>query len=56
MQENKKSLRDGSLQSSSAFSHGGTTGHYLWVDPAYELVGAFFSVRTYPEDRPESPL
>ena len=32
------------LQSQSAFAHGGTGGTFMWVDPAYEIVGACFSV------------
>jgi len=35
---------DGSLQSSRAYSHGGASGVLLWVDPVYEIVGAYFSV------------
>lgn len=32
------------LFSPETFSHGGAGFVYLWVDPVYELVGAFFSV------------
>ena len=32
------------LQSQKAFSHGGLGGIFMWVDPAYDLVGACFSV------------
>jgi CubicO group peptidase (beta-lactamase class C family) len=35
---------DGSLHSPRAFHHGGAGGVYLWVDPAYEIVGLYFSV------------
>ena len=40
----KKALRDGSLRSAQSFDHGGAGGVLLWVDPVYELVGAYFSV------------
>jgi CubicO group peptidase (beta-lactamase class C family) len=41
----KKSIGYGeTLQSSRAFSHGGAGGVFLWVDPAYEIVGVYFSV------------
>lgn len=32
------------LQSSRAFSHGGAGGVFLWMDPAYEIVGVYLSV------------
>jgi len=32
------------LQSQQAFSHGGAGGVFMWVDPAYEIVGVYFSV------------
>jgi CubicO group peptidase (beta-lactamase class C family) len=32
------------LQSSKAYSHGGAGIVYLWIDPAYDIVGAFFTV------------
>jgi CubicO group peptidase (beta-lactamase class C family) len=32
------------LPSREAFSHGGSSGVFLWVDPVYELVGVYFSV------------
>jgi CubicO group peptidase (beta-lactamase class C family) len=35
------------LQSQRAFSHSGAGGVFLWVDPAYDLVGACFSVQSY---------
>ncbi len=44
IQGNKKSLRDGSLLSEAAFSHGGVGMMFLWADPAYELVGVYLSV------------
>jgi CubicO group peptidase (beta-lactamase class C family) len=40
----KKAERDGSLGSPQSFQHGGLGGVYLWVDPIYEIVGAYFSV------------
>jgi CubicO group peptidase (beta-lactamase class C family) len=40
----KRTLRDASLFSPQAFSHGGAGGVYLWVDPVYEIVGVYFSV------------
>jgi CubicO group peptidase (beta-lactamase class C family) len=44
VQGEKKAVRGGSLLSSRAFGHSGAGGVYFWVDPEYELVGAFFSV------------
>jgi CubicO group peptidase (beta-lactamase class C family) len=41
---NKKSIRDGSLTSPATFSHGGSGGVWLWIDPVYEIVGVYFSV------------
>jgi CubicO group peptidase (beta-lactamase class C family) len=35
---------NGTLQSPQAFSHGGGGGVLLWVDPACEIVGVYFSV------------
>jgi len=32
------------LQSLKSFSHGGFGGVFLWIDPTYEIVGAYFSV------------
>ena len=40
----KKALRGGSLHSPQAFSHGGSGGVYLWMDPEYDLLGVYFSV------------
>ena len=41
----KKILGSGEpLPSPQSFSHAGAGGAYLWVDPPYELVGAYFSV------------
>src|SRR5262249_35811425 len=40
----KKAIRDGSLRSVRSFEHSGFGGVLLWVDPVYELVGAYFSV------------
>ena len=34
----------GTLQSPEAFYHSGTGGVYLWVDPSYDLLGAYFCV------------
>jgi CubicO group peptidase (beta-lactamase class C family) len=34
----------GSLRSLGSFDHGGMGGTFLWVDPAQELVGAYFEV------------
>lgn len=43
--ENKKAVHyDGTLNSPSAFAHGGGSGVYLWVDPVYDLVGAWFAI------------
>ncbi len=35
---------EGSLQSLSAFHHQGAGGTFLWVDPANEIVGVYFSI------------
>jgi CubicO group peptidase (beta-lactamase class C family) len=35
------------LQSPKAFSHGGAGGVFVWVDPTYDLVGAYFPVWSY---------
>jgi CubicO group peptidase (beta-lactamase class C family) len=40
----KKAERYGSLYSAHSFDHGGLGGVLLWVDPLYEIVGAYFSV------------
>ena len=40
----KKALYNGSLCSPQTFRHGGAGGVLLWVDPLYEIVGAYFSV------------
>ena len=32
------------LQSPKLFSHGGAGGVFLWVDPAHEILGTYFSV------------
>jgi CubicO group peptidase (beta-lactamase class C family) len=40
----KKAERYGSLRSAQSFEHGGNGGVFLWVDPVYEIVGAYFSV------------
>jgi CubicO group peptidase (beta-lactamase class C family) len=32
------------LQSQGTFSHGGAGGTFVWVDPAYDLVGIYLSV------------
>jgi len=45
---NKKSLVYAeTLQSPEAFSHGGAGGVFLWVDPVYEIIGAYFSIRSH---------
>lgn len=41
---NKKALRSGSLHSPQAFTHQGSGGICVWVDPVYELVGVCFSI------------
>ena len=33
------------LSSDGTFSHGGLGGTFLWMDPACDLVGAYFSVQ-----------
>jgi CubicO group peptidase (beta-lactamase class C family) len=40
----KKAKRDGALRSPRSFDQGGAGGVFLWVDPVYEIVGAYFSV------------
>jgi CubicO group peptidase (beta-lactamase class C family) len=41
----KKSLAYAeALQSPQTFSHGGASGIFTWVDPVYQIVGAYFSV------------
>jgi CubicO group peptidase (beta-lactamase class C family) len=35
---------EGSLHSQETFSHPGAGGVILWMDPVYEIVGAYFSV------------
>ena len=35
---------DGSLHSQETFSHPGAGGVMFWMDPVYEIVGAYFSV------------
>ena len=39
----KRALGEGSLQSPQAFYQGNAAGPIVWVDPAYELVGVYFS-------------
>jgi CubicO group peptidase (beta-lactamase class C family) len=41
----KRSSYYGTLRSTRTFLHGGSGGVYLWVDPVYEIVGAYFSVQ-----------
>lgn len=42
----RKPLRDGGVISSDAsYGHAGTTGTYLWIDPAWELVFVFLTNR-----------
>ena len=42
---NRKAMYyDGTLKSPKAFAHGGAGGVYSWVDPVYDVVGAYFSV------------
>jgi CubicO group peptidase (beta-lactamase class C family) len=40
----KKAERDGALRSPRSFDHNGGGGVFLWADPVYEIVGAYFSV------------
>jgi CubicO group peptidase (beta-lactamase class C family) len=44
LQEKKKDYI-GTLHSPRTFSHGGAGGVLLWIDPVYEIVGVYFSVR-----------
>jgi CubicO group peptidase (beta-lactamase class C family) len=41
----KKEVVKGTLQSPKAFCHGGMGGVFLWIDPVYEIVGVYFSVK-----------
>ena len=41
---NKKAPRHPSLDSPQTFSHGGSGGVYIWADPAYGIVGVYFSI------------
>jgi CubicO group peptidase (beta-lactamase class C family) len=41
----------GSLWSPKTFTHGGTGGIRLWIDPVNEIVGVFFSVMSYEHER-----
>lgn len=40
----------GSLCSENTFSHGGAGGTFLWVDPAKDIIGVFFSVYSHYDD------
>jgi serine-type D-Ala-D-Ala carboxypeptidase len=51
----KRSLREGSLFSPSAVKMGGAGGTNFWVDPEYELVGAYLSVQAHPGSKESSP-
>jgi serine-type D-Ala-D-Ala carboxypeptidase len=51
----KRSLREGSLFSPSAVKMGGGGGTNFWVDPEYELVGAYLSVQAHPGSKESSP-
>jgi CubicO group peptidase (beta-lactamase class C family) len=42
----------GALHSPEAFEHWGSGGAYMWCDPVYEIVGAYFSVIPVPESDP----
>ena len=42
--EGKWAYHSSALSSHESYGHGGAGGVYLWVDPVYELVGAYFSV------------
>jgi hypothetical protein len=42
----------GGLYSPRAYEHWGSGGVYLWVDPTYDVVGAYFSVIPVPEADP----
>jgi len=55
---NKKALYMATLHSPLAYDHGGGLGGFLlWMDPGYEIVGAYFSVavRLMAHDEPEWP-
>jgi CubicO group peptidase (beta-lactamase class C family) len=41
----KKAVGYGSLYSPTAFEHAGANSTYLWIDPAYDLVGVYLSIR-----------
>ena len=42
---NKRTEYRGTLYSHKTFGHGGRGGVHLWVDPVYEIVGVYFSVK-----------
>jgi CubicO group peptidase (beta-lactamase class C family) len=44
IQGNKKSGREGSLISSTAFGHGGSGMNKIWVDPVYDVVIVYLSI------------
>ena len=48
---NKKDAYRGSLISPHTLYHGGLGRVYVWVDPVYEIVGAYFSVALEPRRR-----
>jgi CubicO group peptidase (beta-lactamase class C family) len=48
IRENKNSVAYAeTLMSPQAFSHGGAGGTFMWVDPAYDIVGIYFSVASH---------
>jgi CubicO group peptidase (beta-lactamase class C family) len=48
---NKKDALRGSLISPQTFYHGGAGHVQVWVDPVYEIVGAYFAVELEPRRR-----
>jgi CubicO group peptidase (beta-lactamase class C family) len=44
----------GSLDSPATFGHAGSGGIFMWVDPAYDLVGVYLSSLRNPHVDPES--
>jgi CubicO group peptidase (beta-lactamase class C family) len=48
---NKGPIYGEQLLSSSAFMHGGAGGVLLWIDPALDIVGVYFSVVLTEEQR-----
>ena len=40
------------LHSPSSYGHSGASGAMIWVDPTFDLIGAFLFTKIREEDRP----